>query len=63
MKPHVAIVLAASILAAALVVSSIVRSGRYVTRTTGSSTYVVDRFSGEVKRCDPGGCEVLRNVN
>jgi hypothetical protein len=54
-----AIVLAAIVLAGGLILSAFLASGRYVTRTTGSSLYVIDRFTGDVRECSVGDCEHL----
>jgi hypothetical protein len=56
--------LIAALLAGSLIVAAVLIGGRYsVAHVPGgqvSSVYVLDRFSGEVRRCNFEGCNLLR---
>ena len=58
MNPNV---VAAAILGVAIVVASFMVSGRYaISRHQGSSTtYILDRFTGELRRCTFEECAII----
>jgi hypothetical protein len=54
-----ATIVADAIVALAAIVASFLVGARYVAAATGSSLYVVDRFTGIARECSLGECTAM----